>query len=260
MIELKAIDPVLLHIGFIEIRWYSLAYIIGIVIGILGIKKYLKLPSKIYDDLLFWITVGIILGGRIGYVLFYNIRFYLADPLEIIKLWHGGMSFHGGLSGVLISLYITCKRHKLSFLKVGDVLACFAGIGLFLGRLANFINGELYGRVTTLPWGVLFHDRVPRHPSQLYEAILEGLLPAIVMPCLLLFTNYKKHSGLLSGIMLSWYGAARIFVECFREPDKQIGYILTYFTLGQIFSVPVLLGGIWLIYYSIRNTSYTSEK
>ena len=250
-----SIDPIAIAAGPLVIRWYALAYVAGILIGwwYLGKLNHRKphpLNQKAYDDFIVWAILGIMLGGRLGYVLFYNPVYYFAHPAEILAIWRGGMSFHGGLIGAIISAWIMCKRNELEFLRVMDVISCIAPIGLFFGRIANFVNGELYGRIAdeSLPWGVIFpSDPFSRHPSQLYEAALEGLLLFIILSLLFYKTNLRLKPGILSGIFLSGYALFRGGVEFFREPDAHIGFILPHITMGHILCLPMLLVGLFLI-------------
>lgn len=253
-ITFPAINPVIIEFGPLAIRWYSLAYVIGIVAGIYLFQFLYKtaykkeLPEKFVDDAFVYSIVGIILGGRIGYVLFYNFHEYMANPAEILKVWHGGMSFHGGMLGFIASIYLLSRKHKIEFFRIIDLLCCGIPIGLFLGRIANFINGELYGRVTDVWWGVIFPntDGLPRHPSQLYESFSEGLILFIIM--LLAFRcQLHRFPMMLSGIFLTGYGTSRFIVEFFREPDVQIGYIFTYFSMGQLLCVPMIFVGIYFM-------------
>lgn len=251
------IDPIIFSIGPLAIRWYSLAYVIGIAGGGMYIdylnKKAPSYPQfKALDDLLVWAIAGIILGGRLGYVIFYNGAYYLQYPLEALQIWQGGMSFHGGLTGLTIAIFLFSRKREIPFLALTDFCAAAAPIGLAFGRVANFINGELYGRVTDAPIGMVFPHAgsLPRHPSQLYEAALEGVVLFIV-----LFYAAKKGArhalGLLSGLFLCGYAIARIIIEYFREPDAQLGFIFADFiTMGQILSLPMLLLGLYLIHYS----------
>ncbi len=207
------------------------------------------MSTKAYDDWLFWAVLSIMLGGRLGYVLFYNPPYFLQNPLEILAIWQGGMSFHGGLCGAIIGMYLFAKKNKIEFLRLTDVLSIAAPVGLFCGRIANFINMELYGRVTDGNYGVIFPNAgaLPRHPSQLYEAGLEGVLAFIILISLYKFTNLKEKFGILSGIFLTLYGSFRILIENFRQPDEQIGFILGKMTMGQALSMPLILLGITLI-------------
>jgi phosphatidylglycerol:prolipoprotein diacylglycerol transferase len=253
-INFPNIDPVLFKLGFFELRWYSLAYLVGIIGGWLYIM-YMnrraadnRLDAKMLDALPMWIVLGIVLGGRLGYVLFYNFSYYIQHPAEILQLWHGGMSFHGGLLGVIISAILFSRKYKIPFFAFTDLLAIATPIGLFLGRLANFVNGELYGRVTDWKYGVIFPGQFyPRHASQLYEAVLEGFVLFFVLMIASLKFNALKRIGLTSGIFMAGYAISRFTVEFFREPDAQMGYFADYFTMGQILCVPMFLFGIWLM-------------
>lgn len=259
MISYPNIDPIIFEIGPFAIRWYSVAYIIGIVGGcwyadLLNKKPPIIKNLKVSDDFMVWVIFGIILGGRMGYVLFYNLPFYLENPLDTFKVWQGGMSFHGGLIGFIISTAIFCRKHKINPLALLDLAACVTPIGLFCGRIANFINGELYGRVTTSQLGMVFPNGgpLPRHPSQLYEATSEGLFIFTLMFLLTKYTNIKAHTGRLSGIFLCCYSLSRILMENFREPDEQIGFLIGNVTTGQILSFPMLLLGLFLVAWKVR--------
>ena len=247
-------DPVIFSIGPLAIRWYSVAYILGIVFTFLMLKSSnKKLPimsAKALDDWITWAVLGIVIGGRLGYVLFYNLGFYLENPVQILAIWQGGMSFHGGLLGSIIAMFLFAKKYKIDFLKLTDILAVAAPIGLFFGRIANFINMELYGRVTTSKFGVIFPNAgdLPRHPSQLYEAFLEGILSFIILFSLANFTKVQNKKGFLSGLFLILYASSRIFIEQFREPDEQIGFIFDYITMGQILSIPLIILGLIMIF------------
>ncbi len=248
------IDPVAIEIGPLQIRWYALAYLAGLLLGWWLARRIVRRPgwritAEQLDDLLFYATLGIIIGGRLGYVIFYNPGYYLRNPVEILFLWEGGMSFHGGLVGVLVAVWWCARKHRLSLFEVGDVVAAVAPIGLLLGRIANFINGELWGRPTDLPWAVVFPHAgpEPRHPSQLYEAALEGLLLLLVLQYLAHRPRSRIGEGTLAGVFLLGYGLARIFVEFFREPDPQLGFLFGVITMGQLLSIPLVLAGIWLL-------------
>ncbi len=243
-------DPVLINLGFIKIHWYSLAYIFGILFGWwygrFIIKKKVKAKDKEnyirnFDDLISYIIIGVIVGGRLGYVIFYNYSYFIEQPVEIFKLWEGGMSFHGGLIGVIISTYIFSKLKKLNYKIYFDVICCVAPIGIFLGRVANFINSELYGIPTEKPWGIIFPkiDNLTRHPSQLYEAFLEGIILFILIN--FLFLKKSLNYGVTSFIFLVFYGIFRIIVEQFREPDKHIGYVLNFISLGSLLSIAMII-------------------
>ena len=250
-------DPVAFQIMSFEIRWYSLAYILGIVIGWILCKKIFikKLDiSEKFDDYITYLIIGIILGGRIGYIVFYNFSYYLDNFLDIFKIWQGGMSFHGGLLGVIVSSYVFAKRNNQNPFFYLDQVSLVAPVGIFFGRLANFINSELYGTVSDVPWSVIFIkvDNLSRHPSQLYEAILEGLILFII---LIYFVNKDclKKPGLISGLFLIFYSLFRFFVEFFRVPDEQIGYLFLNLTMGQIISLVFASIGITLFYLKNEN-------
>ena len=240
-------DPVAISLLSLDIRWYSLAYIFGILIGWFYISKFLindTYLKKNFDDLISYIIIGIIVGGRLGYVIFYNFSYYSKNFFEIFYIWEGGMSFHGGLGGVIIVTYIFCKRRKINPFFFLDCISVAAPIGIFFGRIANFINSELYGKVTYVPWGVIFEkvDYVPRHPSQLYEAFLEGILLFIILNVLIKF-NFLNKRGVLSSLFLILYSIFRFLSEFFREPDPQLGYIILNFSMGQILSFFLLALG-----------------
>ncbi len=255
---LPIFDPVIFSIGPLAVRWYSLAYILGIVFTYYILKRSKILDTKKMDSWLNWSIIGIILGGRLGYVFFYNFTFYLQNPLEALYVWHGGMSFHGGLLGAIISMFLFAKKYKINFLELTDILSIAAPIGLFFGRIANFINMELYGRVTDSAFGVVFPliSDQKRHPSQLYEAFLEGILCFIILNLLAKFTKIKEKRGSLSGLFLIIYASSRIFVEQFREPDQHIGFIFNYFTMGQLLSLPILFLGLWVFYVASNTKSH----
>ncbi len=264
MLIYPQIDPVIIAFGPLAISWYSLAYVAGIVLGCLYADWLNKKPPsqqnlKVFDDFMTWAVLGIILGGRLGYVLFYNPSYYLEHPLDIMKLWEGGMSFHGGFLGVVVACIIYCRKYKIALMPLFDLVACAAPIGLLFGRLANFINGELYGRVTDSQWGMIFPNggALPRYPSQLFEAALEGLVLLIVTAILVNFTKAKQKPGILSGVFVAGYGISRIIVENFREPDAQIGFLFGHATMGQMLSVPMVLGGVGLIIYAASRKNAT---
>lgn len=254
-------SPILFDLGFFSLRWYSLAYIIGIIFGWwygkkMIIQKFYPIDTEInkkFDDLITYIIFAIIIGGRVGYVIFYNLEFYFYNPIEIIKIWEGGMSFHGALIGIIIVTYIFSIKKNLKTFFLLDVIACVAPVGIFFGRMANFINGELVGKVSNVPWSVIFPliDMFPRHPSQIYEAVLEGLILFIILN---IIVHKKKYiSGTCSYLFLILYGLFRIFSEIFREPDPQIGYFLGFISLGMILSFFMILFGL-IIYYSIKKS------
>lgn len=251
------IDPVLISFGPFAVRWYSLAYIAGLVLGWrlirhLAVKPAYNINPNKVDDFIVWATLGVILGGRIGYILFYNFSYFAENPLKIFMVWEGGMSFHGGFLGVVIATLFFCRQHRINFFKLSDLLACATPIGLFFGRIANFINAELFGRVTNVPWGVVFPNSgpAPRHPSQLYEAALEGLLLFVVINIMARYSAVQNRRGFLTGAFLSGYAASRIFVELFRQPDAHIGLLLLNLTLGQWLSLPMLAAGIYIMFRS----------
>ncbi len=253
-IPFPPLDPVLIEIGPLAIRWYALAYVLGLVLGWRYVRRVVQRPGWRLtpidiDDLLLYVTLGVVLGGRLGYVLFYRPDYYLSHPLEALAVWHGGMSFHGGLLGVLVALLLFAWQRRLSPFEVADGIAVATPIGLGLGRIANFINAELYGRVTDVPWAVIFPTAgpEPRHPSQLYEAFLEGLVLFLVLYVLARRPYNPENRGLLSGVFLTGYALARIVAELFREPDAHLGYLYGGLTMGQILSLPVLVAGLVLI-------------
>ena len=254
------IDPIAFSYGWFSIRWYSLAYLMGFLGGwrygvyLVGLKLNDKMrPNQDdIDNIVAWIVIGVIIGGRLGYVLFYNLDYYLYDPWSIPLIWEGGMSFHGGLIGVAMVIILYAWRLGFSILRLGDVISCVVPIGLCLGRLANFTNGELFGRVTTVSWGVIFPDGgpLPRHPSQFYEAFLEGIVLLVVLGILAHRPSIRNKPGTLFGVFLIGYSISRMIVELFREPDPQIGFIFEYLSLGQILSLPMLIVGGVLVYVS----------
>ena len=257
------LDPIIINFGFLEIRWYSLAYIFGIFLGFYYAKYVIKkfwgkenINTQNLDNFLIYLILGIILGGRLGYILFYNFNYYYQNPLEILFLWRGGMSFHGGVIGVLIASLIFAKKNNVKILVLTDIVVCATPIGIFLGRIANFINGELYGKKTFSDYGVIFPkiDMEPRHPSQLYEAILEGLILFFLLNIILKFKK-KLFNGELSCYFLIFYSIFRIISELFREPDKHIGYIIFNISLGTIISFSFLIFGI-IAFKIIKNESF----
>ena len=257
-IPFPAFDPVAISIGPFAVRWYALAYIAGLLLGWWLARRLLEAPklwgrpapfaSEALDDLLVYMAAGVVLGGRIGYVLFYNLDWYLAHPLDALMVWHGGMSFHGGLIGSTLAMVLFARRRGLAFLPVFDLVAAVVPIGLFFGRIANFINGELWGRVTDVPWAMVFPAAgpEPRHPSQLYQAGLEGIILFVIMMLLVRAGGLKKP-GLVSGTFLACYGVARIIGEFFRQPDVQIGFLAGGLTMGMLLSLPMIAIGLWLI-------------
>ena len=259
-------DPVLVDLGFFQIRWYSLAYIIGIILGWIYAIKIIKLtenndysfyPVKKtdFDDLIVYLILGIILGGRLGYVIFYNFDYYTQNFSEIFMIWHGGMSFHGGLLGVIVSAFIFSKNKKISFFKITDILSCVTPIGIFLGRIANFINGELFGKISTLPWAVIFPNggNIARHPSQVYEAVLEGVVLFVLINFLAIKKGLLYKTGYISSFFLIAYSILRIFSENFREPDQHLGYLFNYLSMGTLLSILTLITGFIIIFFIKKN-------
>ena len=259
-------SPTMIDLGLFQIRWYSVAYILGIILGWIYAKKIIKKIAKNehnftsikvsqFDDIIIYLVLGIILGGRLGYVIFYDFGYYSQNILEIFKLWQGGMSFHGGLLGVIIAIFIFAKNTNTNFFKFSDIVACVAPIGLFLGRIANFINGELFGKASTLPWSVIFPNggNISRHPSQIYEAILEGIILFLLINFLALKRRLILKTGYISGLFLIFYSIARIIGESFREPDIHLGYFFNYFSMGTILSAITFSGGCLIIFFIKNN-------
>jgi len=271
-IAFPVFDPVAIAIGPIAIRWYALAYIGGIVLGWLYARKIIrserlwggKAPFTVldFDDFILWVTLGIILGGRAGYVLFYNLPFFTQHPLEILKLWTGGMSFHGGFLGCVAAVLLFGWKRKIPVLSLGDVTCAVGPIGLLLGRVANFINSELWGRAAdaSVPWRMVFPNGgpLPRHPSQLYEAGLEGVVLFIVL-ALMIRAGALKRPGLIIGAFAIVYGLARIASEFFREPDPQLGFLWGGLTMGMLLSVPMILAGLAFVAAAIRRAPRAAE-
>jgi phosphatidylglycerol:prolipoprotein diacylglycerol transferase len=257
------LDPVALDLGFFELRWYSLAYLAGIFLGYWYLLKLIKQPGsplarRHADDLVFYAALGIILGGRIGYVLFYNLSYYLQHPLDVLKLWDGGMSFHGGMIGTVLGILYLSYKEKLQWLRVHDYVACCVPFGLFFGRIANFVNHELWGAQTDAPWAVSFPEIVqgvmvngpPRHPSQLYEAILEGIVLFAILAWMFWKSRSRYEPGKLVGAFTFFYGLFRFLIEFVREPDAQlVGFAQeTGLHMGQWLSLPMILLGAWLMW------------
>lgn len=255
------IDPVIFQIGPLAVHWYGLAYVAGILIGWYYARRLVQNTSlwrngepaatlAQLDDFLLWAAGGIVLGGRIGYILFYDLGSVLENPIRAIEIWNGGMSFHGGLLGTTIAILIFARKHGIAIWSMLDIVAAVVPIGLFFGRIANFINGELWGRLSSMPWAMVFPTGGPfaRHPSQLYEAALEGLVLLAVIAWFIYRRHALKSPGLVTGIFVLGYAASRIFVEFFREPDAQIGYLAGgWLTMGMLLSLPMALAGIWAI-------------
>ena len=270
IIPYPAIDPILISIGPFAVRWYALAYIVGIIAGwfyaraIIASHRLWGGPAPFavldFDDFVIWITLGIILGGRTGYVLFYDLPLFAAHPLQIFELWNGGMSFHGGVIGCAVAIVLFALRRRISMLSLADVTCGVAPIGLFLGRIANFINGELWGRPTDVPWAMVFPNGGPiaRHPSQLYEATLEGIVLFIALG-LLMRAGALKRPGLVTGAFALGYGMARISCEFFREPDAQLGFLWGGVTMGMLLCIPLLLAGIAVLAVALRREPTTKD-
>ena len=262
-IPFPQIDPVFFHIGPLPVRWYALAYMVGLIGGwfyaralVQNDRYWGKTPrpsAASIDDLLIYVAFGVILGGRLGYVLFYNAEFFMAQPLKVFAVWEGGMAFHGGLAGAALAIWLFARRHKVPALTVADICAAVVPIGILLGRLANFIKPELWGRRTDVAWAMVFPEAgpVPRHPSQLYEAALEGVLLLILL-YVAARLGALKRPGLVAGLFGVGYGIARIICEFFREPDPQLGFLFGGATMGMLLSIPLILVGIWLIWLAMR--------
>ena len=252
MILIKpSIDPVILSLGIFDIRLYSLAYISGFIIGSIIIKYLNKkllniLSNKQIDSFFIWSILGVIIGGRVGYVLFYQTSYLFINPIYILKIWTGGMSFHGGLIGIIISMYLFCKKNNIQFFYLSDLVSIVAPIGLFFGRIANFINNELYGKITNFPFAMIYPeiDLQPRHPSQLYEAFLEGIILFIILLTYFNKTKSDPTIGKISGLFLILYATFRILIEFLREPDSHIGLIFNFASMGQILSIPLIIIGV----------------
>ena len=264
-------DPVLLQIGPFAIRWYALAYVAGILLGwryVAGLIKNQSLwgprgapaTTAQIDDLILWITLGVILGGRLGHVLFYTPSLIFTDPLEVVKVWNGGMSFHGGTLGVLIAILAFARVNKIDVFRLGDSIAGAVPIGLFFGRIANFINGELWGRPTDVPWAFVFPNAgvMPRHPSQLYEAALEGLVLFLILRWATHGAKLLQRRGVVAGIFFLGYAVFRTFVENFREPDRYLQEFPLGLTMGMMLSAPMVIGGVWLIWRGMREPLATT--
>jgi phosphatidylglycerol:prolipoprotein diacylglycerol transferase len=274
VIPFPTFDPVLVNIGPFAIRWYALAYIAGIVLGWIYARAIIRTPKlwggaapltlRDFDDFVLWVTLGIILGGRIGYVLFYNLDFFIEHPSEIVQLWKGGMSFHGGFLGCVVAVVLFARNRGIPMLSLGDITCAVGPIGLFLGRLANFVNGELWGRPADVPWAMVFpHDpmQVPRHPSQLYESSLEGLALLLLL-AVLVRLGALRRPGLILGAFAIGYGCARSFCEWFREPDPQLGFLFGghWLTMGMLLSVPLVLAGIGFVVIALRRPPWAPPQ
>ncbi|MDB5445416.1 MAG: lgt [Phenylobacterium sp.] len=258
-------DPVLVHLGPFAIRWYALAYVAGILLGWRYAVALLRraslwthrpppLTAEQLDDLILWVTLGVIVGGRLGHTLFYTPELLWRDPMEILKVWHGGMSFHGGALGVLLALAVFGWRNRLDLLRLGDLVAAATPIGLFFGRIANFINGELWGRPTTVPWGIVFPGAgpYPRHPSQLYEAALEGVALFLLLAWATWARRWTNRRGVIMGLFIAGYGVVRISLENVREPDAYMPHFPLGLTMGMMLSAPMVIVGLLLIWRGVR--------
>jgi phosphatidylglycerol:prolipoprotein diacylglycerol transferase len=260
-LEFPALDPVAFEIGPLVVRWYALAYLAGFL---LGWRYAFGLTGRIgggvitrdhIDDFLTWAIAGVILGGRLGYVLFYNFEYYLANPVDVLKVWQGGMAFHGGIAGVAVVIVAYARVKKIPVLALADIVACAAPIGLFFGRIANFINGELYGRVSDVSWAMVFPrgGEMPRHPSQIYEAVLEGAVLFVILYFCSKRRVFQERPGILAGVFVAGYGSFRSFVELFREPDAHLGFVIGEVSMGQVLSLPMVVIGVGLMVYAWRN-------
>lgn len=265
--DFPQIDPIALDLGFFQIRWYALAYLGGFLGGWFWADRLVRLypvglrPNREdIENLVAWVVLGVVLGGRLGYVLFYNFGYYSQNLGEVLHVWQGGMAFHGGLVGVALAILGYCLLKKISLLRTGDIVASVVPIGLGLGRLSNFINGELYGRQTDLPWGMVFPGggAEPRHPSQLYQALLEGLVLFVILNLMMRQEKIRNKPGIVAGSFFVFYGIFRFCVEFAREPDAHIGFILDFLSMGQILSLPMIVFGLGLIIYVTRNDRKTA--
>ncbi len=270
-VSFPAIDPIAFSIGPLAVHWYGLAYVAGILIGWLIARDLLKRPHlwpngqapatlQQVDDFILWVAIGIVAGGRLGYIFFYDFASVAANPMRAIEVWNGGMSFHGGFIGATLAMVFFARKHQIRLWSLFDLVASVVPLGLFFGRIANFINGELWGRPTDLPWAMAFPTGgpFPRHPSQIYEAILEGLVLLIVLQLLARAFGALKTPGRITGIFVAGYAAARIFVEFFREPDPQLGYLFGgWLTMGMVLSLPMLLIGVWISLRASRTAHVT---
>ena len=250
-----SIDPILISLGFLDIRWYSLSYIFTFIFGSILIKKLNKkslnnLSNIQIDKFFVWAVLGVIIGGRVGYVLFYQLQLFFLDPLYIFQIWKGGMSFHGGLIGMILAIYLFAKQNNLSFFYLSDLVSIVAPIGLFLGRISNFINTELYGRITDFPFAIIYPliDNNPRHPSQLYEAFFEGVVLFIILYLIFIKNSKKYTAGIISAFFLILYSIFRFLIEFLREPDSHLGLFLNYFSMGQILCIPIFFAGILILF------------
>lgn len=258
-LDFPNISPIIFSVGPLAIRWYSMAYLVGIIFGWLMInrnveKNKLGLEKPQVEDFMFYLTLGIIIGGRLGYAIFYGGRVMWLEPWHLLEIWKGGMSFHGGAVGVIAATWLYSRKIKYSFLRLTDLVVLYAPLGIFLGRLANFANDELWGRVSDVPWAVKFPSGgyVPRHPSQLYEAFFEGLVMFVFLNLLWRYKKVREAKGLVSALFIICYGCFRIVMEQFREPDAQLGFFFGYITMGQMLSVPLIVIGLFVIWKLFR--------
>ncbi len=263
MFQFPNINPIAIDFGLIKISWYALSYVVGIlsswylILKIIKIKK-IKISNQIISDLISNCMIGIILGGRLGYVIFYNPEYYFNNLIEIFKIWNGGMSFHGGFIGVILAIIYSSKKSKIPIMIFSDLISIVSPIGLFLGRIANFINGELFGRVTNNNFGMIFPNggKLPRHPSQLYEAFFEGIVLFFIMVFLMNKSKNFEKQGFLTASFIFFYGIFRFFIEYFREPDGHIGFIYLNFTMGQILSLPMIVSGLYFMIIINKKMNY----
>ena len=261
-LEFPQIDPIAIHLGPVAIHWYALAYLSGFLVGWWLVKYICRLDKNAHrpnsddmDDFMTWAILSILLGGRLGYILFYNLPHYIDNPLDVFKLWQGGMSFHGGLIGVISVIVLYAKIKKISVLRLADLFSVAAPVGFFFGRIANFINGELYGRVTDVPWAMVFPKGgpEPRHPSQLYEALLEGLVMFAALFAMAHSDKIRNRPGLISAGFMGIYGTSRFLIEYVRQPDEQLGLFFNFISMGQLLCIPMFIACAILIYVARRN-------
>ena len=270
-LDYPSISPIMFSLGPLEIRWYSMAYIIGFLFAwqyikflsgktaLYGFKTNIK--SQVIDDLIFYSIIGLIIGARLAYVIFYNLPFYMQNPFHAFYLWNGGLSFHGGLVGIVSAIFYFNHKYKIKFYIISDLICASAPVGIFFGRIANFINGELYGRTSSSFFGMVFPntDGEYRHPSQLYEALFEGIILFIILNLLILMFKKLSSPGFISSIFLILYGSFRFIIEFSREPDPQLGFIFSFLTMGMLLSIPMIMAG-FMILYSIKKKNYESRE
>ncbi|MCD4817883.1 MAG: prolipoprotein diacylglyceryl transferase [Candidatus Cloacimonetes bacterium] len=260
MLPFPNFSPTIIKLGMFEIRWYALLYIISFIVGHIFLKKFYKksninLSKDQYENWMFQLMLGVIIGGRVGYLLFYNLKYYIYNPLKVFAVWEGGMSFHGGALGVIIFAYFFCRKHKLNFFKMADPAMSLVAVGLGLGRLGNFINAELYGRITNVKWAIIFpnSDGEPRHPSQIYEFLLEGVV--LFFLCFFLYQK-KLKDGIVFWAFIASYGIFRFLIEFTREPDAHLGFVLGNFTQGQILSFTMVIVGLIGLLFSATKKNF----